>query len=198
MKNVLVFTVAALAISSAFAGGADQGGHVAPGTAQQQQQGQQQSTESSSASHAETNGNTQQIVIEGAQQLPQTTTNVNYGGSQTIRNVPSVNGPALTSSNDTCMGSTTGSVNFPGFGGSLGTTWTDDNCVMLKNSREMWNMGMKAAGLARMCMDENNRAALEVTGYKCPDYSQRQATPVQVLAPQVDRGQVEGQNSYLN
>lgn len=88
--------------------------------------------------------------------------------SQKIRNTPSVNGPPLTSSNDTCMGSASGSVNVPGFGVGLGKTYTDTNCVRLKNSRELWNMGMKAAALALMCKDEENREALEVTGYQCP------------------------------
>jgi hypothetical protein len=87
----------------------------------------------------------------------------------TIKNVPSVNGPPLTTSNDTCMGSTSGSVNGPGFGIGLGTTWTDDNCLMLKNSRELWNMGMKAASMALMCTDHRTRKALEVTGFKCPN-----------------------------
>jgi hypothetical protein len=68
------------------------------------------------------------------------------------------------------MGSTSGSVNGPGFGIGLGTTWTDDNCVMLKNSRELWNMGMKAASMALMCTDHRTRAALEVTGFSCPNH----------------------------
>jgi len=89
-------------------------------------------------------------------------------GTQTIRNVPSVSGPNLVSSNDTCMGSASGSANVPGFGLSLGKTYTDSNCVMLKNSRELWNMGMKAAAMARMCMDAENREALEMTGFTCP------------------------------
>lgn len=85
-----------------------------------------------------------------------------------IKNTPSVNGPPLTSSNDTCMGSASGSVNAPGIGVSLGKTYTDANCVMLKNSRELWNMGMKAAALALMCKDADNREALELTGFECP------------------------------
>lgn len=89
-------------------------------------------------------------------------------GTQKIKNTPSVSGPPLTSSNDTCMGSASGSVNAPGFGLSVGKTYTDDNCVMLKNSRELWNMGMKAASMALMCMDKNNREALEMTGFECP------------------------------
>lgn len=89
-------------------------------------------------------------------------------GTQTIRNTPSVSGGNLTSSNDTCMGSATGSANGPGFGISLGKTYVDENCKMLKNSRELWNMGMKGAAMALMCMDANNRAALEMTGFQCP------------------------------
>lgn len=87
---------------------------------------------------------------------------------QKIRNTPSVNGPPLVSSNDTCMGSASGAINAPGIGIALGKTYTDENCMMLKNSRELWNMGMKAASLALMCNDSANREALELTGFECP------------------------------
>lgn len=76
--------------------------------------------------------------------------------------------PALMSSNDTCMGSTSIGGAAVSFGFSAGTTWTDDNCVMLKNSREMWNMGFKGAALARLCMDNLNKEAFEATGIMCP------------------------------
>lgn len=89
-------------------------------------------------------------------------------GSQTIRNTPSVSAAMLTSSNDTCMGSASGSANAPGFGVSFGKTYVDDNCVMLKNSRELWNMGMKGAAMALMCQDKKVAEALKVTGYVCP------------------------------
>ena len=88
--------------------------------------------------------------------------------AQVIKNTPSVNGPNLTTSNDTCMGSTSGSVNIAGLGIGGGTSWVDGNCKMLKNSREMWNMGMKAAALALMCTDSANMEALELTGFVCP------------------------------
>lgn len=93
---------------------------------------------------------------------------IESGGTQTIKNVPSVSGPALSTSNDTCMGSSSGSVNGPGFGVSVGSTWSDTNCKLLKNSRELWNMGMKAAAMALMCTDAANREALEMTGFECP------------------------------
>mgnify|MGYP003396934382 FL=1 len=98
-----------------------------------------------------------------------TSTNiVEYQGSYTLKNVPSVSGPPLTTSNDTCMGSTSASANGAGFGVSFGSTWTDDHCKRLKMSRELWNKGMKAASLAIDCMDPSARSALEMTGTKCP------------------------------
>lgn len=121
-----------------------------------------------STSAASTDGNLQAINIE-ASQIPTDT-------KATIKNVPSVSGPPLTTSNDTCMGSTSGSVNIAGLGIGGGTTWTDTNCKRLKNSREMWNMGMKAAALAMMCMDEENKTALELTGFECPQTTKARET----------------------
>lgn len=95
-------------------------------------------------------------------------------GTQKIKNTPSVNGAPLTTSNDTCMGSSSGSLNVPGVGIGLGTTWTDNNCVMLKNSRELWNMGMKGAAMALMCTDKANKEALELTGFVCPQTEREQ------------------------
>lgn len=74
----------------------------------------------------------------------------------------------LTATEDTCMGSTGGSVTTSVIGVSYGSTWKDADCVMRKNARELWNMGMRAAAIARLCMDSLNKKALEQTGYKCP------------------------------
>lgn len=87
---------------------------------------------------------------------------------QTVKNTPGIVGSALVSSNDTCMGSVSVGGSGPGFSIGVGTTYTDDNCKMLKNSRELWNMGMKAASLALMCTNQANKDALELTGFVCP------------------------------
>ena len=115
--------------------------------------GQQQQSQSQ-ASNA---GNTQQIINSTPGSL-----------SESVKTNPNLFAPPLVSSNDTCMGSTSGGVSILGVGITAGTTWTDNNCKMLKNSREMWNMGMKGAALARMCMDSENKEALELTGFECP------------------------------
>ena len=117
----------------------------------------------SSRSNSTNAGNAQNITFTNP---ADSTTTLN--GSTTIRNVPAMGTTLLTTSNDTCMGSTSGSVVMAGFGIGGGSTYVDDDCKRLKNSRELWNMGMKAASLALMCDDDNNRRALEVTGYACP------------------------------
>lgn len=142
------------------------GDTTSPGTAlatgTQVQQQQQQSSES-----AAVNSGVKQEIVFTSPAESKAVQDVRYSGTQTVRNVPSVGGPPLTSSNDTCMGSSSGSVNIAGFGAGYGSTWTDKNCVMLKNSRELWNMGMRAASLTLMCNDPDNREALELTGYEC-------------------------------
>jgi hypothetical protein len=112
-------------------------------------------------------GGTEASQVRSAELSAQATRDA-ANSTQKIKNTPSVSGPPLVSSNDTCMGSTSGSVNIAGLGLGGGTSWVDTNCRMLKNSREMWNMGMKAAALALMCTDDANKAALEMTGYECP------------------------------
>ena len=97
-----------------------------------------------------------------------------YATDRQLRNTPSVATAALTSSNDTCMGSVSAGGSGPGFSLAIGSTYKDDNCVMLKNSREMWNMGFKAAAMALMCTDKANREALELTGFVCPQTARDQ------------------------
>ena len=163
-------TILAIAISLAF---------VSPVFAAGPAQGQQQQTDVTSGSNSQASnaGNSQSIIFTSpgttsatvSQTIAgETTGRIVYSGTQTVKNVPSVSGPALVSSNDTCHGSVSGSLNFAGFGGGVGTTVVDKNCVMLKNSRELWNMGMRGAALARMCMDADNKEALEITGFTCP------------------------------
>jgi hypothetical protein len=107
---------------------------------------------------------------------------VEYSGTQTIKNTPSVSGPMLTTSNDTCMGSTSGSLNIAGLGLGGGSTWVDTNCKRLKNSRELWNMGMKAASLALMCNDKENMEALELTGFTCPQTARKNSKATEKTA----------------
>lgn len=174
---------------------------AAGGKGQQQQQQQTQQQTSTSQSTAQTNGNSQTITLnlpappaestttvnQNVRQEGDTTSRIVHDGTQTVRNVPSVGGPPLVSSNDTCMGSISAAVNVPGLGIGGGKTVIDQNCVMLKNSRELWNMGMKAAALARMCMDPDNKEALELTNFECPQTARaRSRAEANASAPRPD------------
>ncbi|MDQ0080833.1 hypothetical protein J2W35_001163 [Variovorax boronicumulans] len=164
MKKLIVLTLLGLsagAMAQTTAGGAN---NQSSSSATTSAQGNTQAVNFNTNTPADTRATLNQNVNNtGA-----TTSTVDYRGSYTIKNVPSVNGPNLTTSNDTCMGSTSASANGPGVGLSFGTTWTDEHCKRLKMSRELWNKGMKAASLAMDCMDPAALAALEMTGTKCP------------------------------
>lgn len=181
--NKIIFAIAAMVLSvSAFAGGSGTGTLDNTSTAQQQQQQAANSTAINGT------GNTQGVTINQAASIipTETTQHIDSSGSQTLKNTPSVSGSPLTSSNDTCMGSASGAINGPGFGIGLGKTYTDSNCVMLKNAREMWNMGFRAAALARMCGDADNKDAFEMTGFECPQTTRarEQGKPVAAAASQ--------------
>jgi hypothetical protein len=72
--------------------------------------------------------------------------------------------PSLTSSNDTCMGSSSMGATGMSFGVALGSTWTDSNCTMLKNAREEWNMGEHSAAMALLCTNDDIRYSISVSG----------------------------------
>ncbi len=171
MNKFLTFVAAfALTMGVAFAGN-------------QTQSNASSSTSSASQSAAMNAGNSQNVTfttpanttsnvtetLNGTQNQNVVLSGTSYSHiSETVRNVPNVSVSELTTSNDTCMGSVVAGGSAAGFGVSFGTTHVDQNCVMLKNAQMLWNMGMRAAALARLCMDKDNRKALEMTGYTCP------------------------------
>src|SRR5271168_3606170 len=112
------------------------------------------STTASTASNAST-----QSGATGGSLLfaPNETSTVKYAANSAFA-------PALTSSNDTCMGSSSLGATGMSFGVALGSTWTDKNCMMLKNSREEWNMGQHIAAIALLCTDDDIRYSISVSG----------------------------------
>lgn len=169
MKKTLVSLMVSMAFSTtAFAGGSVTGSATVPvdnGIAVNQTQGQNTNTQSTSQANS---------AIGQGSNIGNNVFNTEAARFPTSTAIA----PAIVTSNDTCMGSSSAGVSTVSVGVSLGTTWRDDNCIMLKNSRELWNMGMRNAAIARMCMDENNALALEVTGVKCPDFAAIRATRV--------------------
>lgn len=74
----------------------------------------------------------------------------------------------LTSSPETCMGSTSGGVQGASLGVSFGSTWESHGCEARMDARALDAMGMRKAALARLCQGEGNRKAMEAAGETCP------------------------------
>jgi hypothetical protein len=95
--------------------------------------------------------------------------NVSFSGTQTIKTNPAIQAPGLTTTlSDTCMGSVSVGVSFPGFGATGGTTLVDQACVRRLDAREFRAMGLTDVALALLCQSDANRRAVEATGHLCP------------------------------
>jgi hypothetical protein len=88
---------------------------------------------------------------------------------QKVETNPQVYAPALTTTlTETCMGSTSGGVSVLGFGGTLGTTWNDAQCVRRLNAREMaQTLGDRDAARALLCQDKDVARAYASVGQSC-------------------------------
>lgn len=115
---------------------------------------------STSAATANPNANN----AGNAQNITFNTTNPDH-----LKTVPQVYAPALTTTlSETCMGSTSGGISVMGFGGTLGTTWEDDDCKRRLNAREMANtLGDREAARALLCQDASVAAAYAAVGQPC-------------------------------
>lgn len=105
-------------------------------------------TESTTTSTITTNGNT--------------TTTLKSPPASAI--TPTIN----TSNSDLCTFGVAGAVQTQILGISTGTQFTDENCERLKNSKTLYDMGMKVAAVALMCQDERVFDAMMNAGTPCP------------------------------
>lgn len=119
-----------------------------------------------------------------------TLTTVDYGGTYTVKTVPNIVAPSLTTTlSDTCMGSASFGLSFTGFGATGGTTMVDQACVRRLDSREFRAMGLNDVALALLCQSEANRKAVESTGRSCPGM-ERAAAPAAPSAPSAENNAV--------
>ena len=109
----------------------------------------------------------------------------------TIRNVPNVVSPGLTSSAiETCMGSSSAGVAGQGFGISFGSTWNDANCNARLDAKLLAQLGATGAAFERLCDQAAIRNALARSGRPCAAdraRATRVAAPVRALPASVRR-----------
>lgn len=70
--------------------------------------------------------------------------------------------------NDLCTVGVAGAVQTQILGISAGTTFTEENCVRLKKSKTLYDMGMKVAAVSVMCQDKAVFDAMMMAGTPCP------------------------------
>ena len=83
---------------------------------------------------------------------------------------PSAISPTFSAGNnsDLCTIGVAGAVQTQILGISAGTTYTEDNCVRLKNAKTLYDMGMKVAAVSVMCQDKRVFDAMMHAGTPCP------------------------------
>ena len=83
---------------------------------------------------------------------------------------PSAISPSFSSGNnsDLCTIGVAGAVQTQILGISAGTTFTEENCIRLKNAKTMYDMGMKVAAVSIMCQDQKVFDAMNHAGTPCP------------------------------
>jgi len=129
-----------------------------------------ENTNTNSLSNTNTNTSSNSNSNNAASNQSQATNNSNNStvvveGDRFAANTASA--PSLVVGSDTCMGSTSAGGQGMAFGFSFGTSWTDKNCVRLKNSRQLQAMGYGAAAAQLMCQDKDVRRAMEEAGTSC-------------------------------
>ena len=95
----------------------------------------------------------------------------NGSTSTTVKSPPpSAISPQFSAGNnsDLCTIGVAGAVQTQILGISAGTTFTEDNCIRLKNAKTLYDMGMKVAAVSVMCQDEKVFDAMLHAGTPCP------------------------------
>jgi hypothetical protein len=99
--------------------------------------------------------------------------NVTTNGNMTTKieqPPPSAISPSFSSGNnsDLCTIGVAGAVQTQILGISAGTTFTEENCIRLKNAKTLYDMGMKVAAVSTMCQDKKVFDAMLHAGTPCP------------------------------
>ena len=83
---------------------------------------------------------------------------------------PSAISPQFSAGNnsDLCPIGVAGAVQTQILGISAGTTFTEENCIRLKNAKTLYDMGMKVAAVSTMCQDQKVFEAMMHAGTPCP------------------------------
>jgi len=87
--------------------------------------------------------------------------NQNADTTSKVTTVPSMSAPMLVANgSDICLGSLSGSFSMLGYGISGGRTVVDENCVLLKNSARLKELGFVNASIGLLMSNESIKEAI--------------------------------------
>jgi hypothetical protein len=111
-----------------------------------------------------------QDTILRSEAVTESTITTNGKTETTLKSPPaSAISPTINTSNsDLCTFGVAGAVQTQILGISTGTQFTDENCERLKNSKTLYDMGMKVAAVSLMCQDTRVFDAMMNAGTPCP------------------------------
>ena len=105
--------------------------------------------------------------------ITESTSTVTTNGNQTTKvesPPPSAIAPQISggSNSDLCTISSSGSVQTQILGISMGTKYTEENCLRLKKAQKLYNFGMKVAAVSVLCQDPDIWSGMMQAGTPCP------------------------------
>ncbi len=105
--------------------------------------------------------------------VTESTSTVTTNGSQTTKvesPPPSAIAPQFSTGNnsDLCTIGAGGAVQTQILGISVGSTFTEENCLRLKKAKALYTMGMKVAAVSVLCQDPDVFDAMRMAGTSCP------------------------------
>lgn len=113
------------------------------------------------------------VNAEPIETISTTTQTVTTNGNMTTtvkQPPPSAISPQFSAGNgnDLCTVGVAGAVQTQILGISAGTTFTEENCLRLKNAKFLYDSGMKVASVSLMCQDKQVFDAMMMAGTPCP------------------------------
>lgn len=124
---------------------------------------------SDSQQNGDLNNNTQDSTVNSHNNTTNTTTQNIGAGSGKPTPVNTAIAPSLMSSGqDTCLRSASGSMQLDIIGINGGRYVQDEECNRRKDAKVLKDMGMSIAAVSRMCQNNNNWTAMFIAGTPCP------------------------------
>lgn len=116
------------------------------------------------------NTNTENSTVSSNNVTGDSTTN-NFNGAGSSSDIPAASAMSpsyITSGLESCLKGSAGALQTNIIGLSAGRYKEDENCNRRRDAKMLFDLGMKVAGIARLCQDPKTWEAMLISGTPCP------------------------------